>query len=176
MSLLVICTGNAARSVMAGAIINDRRPELPVETAGTLTVDGQPISWRTREALRQIGLAAPHHRSKQIEAPHVDRARLVIALAPEHVEWMRRNHPDAAHRTATLKRLVRHLDSEGPLSARLDALRLADVDLEPWEEVVDPGGGEVEDFIRCAFEVVDLVDHVIDRLVDDEIEPLVDQT
>jgi len=167
MSLLVICTGNAARSVMAGAIINDRRPDLPVETAGTLTVDGQPISWRTREALRQIGLAAPSHRSQQIEPPHVERAQLIIALAPEHVEWIRRTHPAAAHRTATLKRLVRHLDADGPLTARLDSLCLADVELEPWEEVVDPGGGEVEDFIRCAFEVVDLVDGVIDRLVDE---------
>ena len=41
---------------MAGAIINDRRPDLDVVTAGTLTVDGQPISFRTREALKQIGL------------------------------------------------------------------------------------------------------------------------
>lgn len=165
MSLLVICTGNAARSVMAGAIINDRQPNLTVETAGTLTVDGQPISWRTREALRQIGLAASHHRSKQIEMPHVERAALIIALAPEHVEWMRRNHPAAAHRTATLKRLVRHLDSDGPLSQRVESLQLADVKLEPWEEVIDPGGGEVEDFIRCAFEVVELVDDLLDRLL-----------
>lgn len=150
---------------MAGAIINDRQPGVTVETAGTLTVDGQPISWRTREALRQIGLAAPHHRSKQIEPPHVDRAALVIALAPEHVEWMRRNHPAAAHRTATLKRLVRHLDSDGPLSQRVESLHLADVQLEPWEEVIDPGGGEVEEFIRCAFEIVELVDDLLDRLI-----------
>ena len=30
--------------------------------------------------------------------------------------------------------------------------------LAPWEEVVDPGGGEVEAFIACAQEVVALVD------------------
>ena len=57
---------------MAGAIINDRRPDLDVVTAGTLTVDGQPISFRTREALKQIGLQAQGHRSKQIDQHHVD--------------------------------------------------------------------------------------------------------
>lgn len=164
MSILVICTGNAARSVMAGAVLEDRRPHLDVETAGTFTVDGQPISWRTREALRRIGLAAPHHRSKQIAVEHVDRADLIIALAPEHVEWMRRTHPVAAGRTATLKRLARHLGTDGPLSERLTAMALAEVDLQPWEEVVDPGGKEVEDFITCAIEVAELVDGLLDRL------------
>lgn len=149
---------------MAGAVLEDRRPLLGVETAGTFTVDGQPISWRTREALRRLGLAAPQHRSKQIGIEHVERADLVIALAPEHVEWMRRTHPQAADRTATLKRLVRHLGTEGALGERLATLSLADVDLQPWEEVVDPGGKEVEDFIACAVEVAELVDQLIDRL------------
>ncbi|MDA2965900.1 MAG: hypothetical protein O3B91_00075 [Actinomycetota bacterium] len=163
-SLLVICTGNAARSVMAGAIINDRRPDLDVVTAGTLTVDGQPISFRTREALKQIGLQAQGHRSKQIEQHHVDAADLIIALAPEHVEWIRRNFPHVAHRTSTLKRLSRHLEHDGPFVERVTALNLAAIELEPWEEVVDPGGGEVEDFIQCAFEVVQLMDDVMPRL------------
>lgn len=163
-SLLVICTGNAARSVMAGAFIQSRRPDLDVITAGTLTVDGQPISWRTREALSRVGLSAPRHRSQQIERHHVESAGLVIALAPEHVEWMRREHPDAAWRTATLKRLARDLAPGGPMSDRLRRLELDSVTLEPWEEVVDPGGGEVEAFIECAVEVVDVLEQLIDRL------------
>ena len=163
-SLLVICTGNAARSVKPGAIINDRRPDLDVVTAGTLTVDGQPISFRTREALKQIGLQAQGHRSKQIEQHHVDAADLIIALAPEHVEWIRRNFPLVADRTSTLKRLTRHLEHDGPFAERIAALNLASIELEPWEEVVDPGGGEVEDFINCAFEVVQLMDDVMPRL------------
>lgn len=165
-SILVICTGNAARSVMAGAWLRDRRPDLDIETAGTLTLDGQPISWRTREALAQIGLAARDHRSQQIRAHHVERADLVLALAPEHVEWMRRTHPEAARRTATLKRLERDLGPRGPLGTRLHAMALERVVLEPWEEVVDPGGGEVEDFITCASEVAGLLDRLVDRLGD----------
>ena len=130
---------------MAGAIINDRRPDLDVVTAGTLTVDGQPISFRTREALKHIGLEAQRHRSQQIEHHHVQSADLIIALAPEHVEWIRRNFPEVAHRTATLKRLSRDLSHEGHLAQRLEDLNLSNIALEPWEEVVDPGGGEVQE-------------------------------
>lgn len=163
-SVLVICTGNAARSVMAGAFLAARRPDLDVRTAGTLTVNDQPISWRTREALSRVGLAAPHHRSRQIERHHLDNAALVIAMAPEHVEWIRREHPDAAWRTATLKRLERDLPAGGPMGDRLRNLDLHTVELGTWEEVVDPGGGEVDDFISCAFEVVDVLERLIDRL------------
>ena len=149
---------------MAGAAILDREPRLTVVTAGTFSVDGQPISWRTREALSRVGLEARHHRSKQITREHVESADLVIGLAPEHVQWIRREHPDAASRTVTLRRLVRDLGTHGPLGERLTELSLHRVELEPWEEVVDPGGGEVEDFISCVYDVVDLVDRVVDRL------------
>jgi hypothetical protein len=35
---------------------------------------------------------------------------------------------------------------------------------EPWEEVVDPGGGETEVFVTCAREIDDLVAELAPRL------------
>lgn len=150
---------------MAGVALEQRRPELHVRTAGTLTVDGLPISWRTRAALDDVGLPWPRHASKQAERAHVERADLVIALAPEHVHWVRRRHPEVAHRTATLIRLVETL---GPppaaLGDRLDMLALADVELEPWEEVVDPGGGEVQQYVQSARQIAVLVERLAELL------------
>lgn len=162
MTVLILCTGNAARSVMAGAALAARLPGVVVETAGTLTVDGLPMSWRTRSALQAVGLAAPsRHRSRQASAADLDRAELVVGLAPEHVSWVRRTHPPAAPRTGTLTRLARDLPATGaPLEDRVAALALAEQALEPWEEVVDPGGGDAEDFTACARHVADLADRL----------------
>lgn len=163
--IVFLCTGNAARSVMAGAALSSHLPDWHVTTAGTLVVEGQPMSWRTRAALEGVGLEAPAHRSRQASVADLEHAALVIALAPEHVHWVRRTHPKAAARTATLRRLARDLPVDtAPLPERVARLGLAEVELGPWEEVVDPGGGDASVFAACAAEVRDLVARLAPRL------------
>jgi hypothetical protein len=78
---------------------------------------------------------------------------------------MRRTHPRSAAHTATLKRLARDLPpGPSPLSDRLAPLHLDQVPLEPWEDVVDPAGGDLDIFVACAREIADLLHEIIPRL------------
>ena len=151
---------------MAGALLEEHVPGAVIVTSGTHVIEGMPMSWRTRDAITGLGLEVPLHRSRQATVEELDRADLVIALAGEHVGWMRRVHPRAAARTGTLKRLARDLPSgPEPLGERVAALGLATVILESWEDVIDPAGGDVDIFHETAREIQTLVHSLAPRLM-----------
>ena len=143
--LVTLCTGNAARSVMAGAMLQRRatarRHRRDPRDRGPTDEPGAPGP-RSRRWDRN----ADGHRSHQVTEADIDGSVLILAMAAEHVAYIRRKHPDAARRTASIKRLVRDLPpGPAPLADRLAALRLDEVELGTWEDVEDPAGGEDAD-------------------------------
>jgi protein-tyrosine-phosphatase len=161
--LLVLCTGNAARSVMAGFMLEHLRNGKPGEplhvvTAGTHTIDGQPMGVRTRTALSRIpelaGSDYRRHRSRQVHGADLVHAELVVVMEADHVRFVRRRFPDAAHKTATIRRLCADLTPPPPsLTDRVSALGLADVEVSDDEDVMDPAGHEADVYAACVDEL-----------------------
>ena len=168
----MVCTGNAARSPMAAAMLRDLDTDgrINVRSAGILALEGHPPGTRTRSALARHGLADHAHRSRQFRSTDAAEADLVVVMEPLHVTWIRRNVPEAAPITGSLRRLARDLApprtgaESGDLRERVRALGLDALEPEPWEEIVDPGAGEQEDFDRCSDELRLLVAELHRRL------------
>jgi protein-tyrosine-phosphatase len=142
---------------------------LEVVSAGTHVVEGQPMSMRTRAALGSIPalaeLSIGGHRSKQLTTGQLEQADLVVAMEADHVRFVRRHHPEAAARCATLRRLCLDLRrGQDPLTARVAALALRELPLDPTEDVADPAGGDVEVYVACAAELWLLTEHLVRRL------------
>ena len=161
--LLVLCTGNAARSVMAGFmldVLRDGRPGAPlhVVTAGTHTIDGQPMGLRTRTALTRLpeldGADFRRHRSRQVHGVDLVHAQLVVVMEADHVRFVRRQFPDASAKTATIRHLCGRLAPAPPsLDERVTALDLAAVELDDGEDVLDPAGHEADVYADCVDEL-----------------------
>lgn len=168
----MVCTGNAARSPMAAAMLRDLDSDgrLDVRSAGILVLEGHPIGTRTRSALARHGLVDHAHRSRQFRGDDAVEADLVVVMEPLHLRWVRRNLPEAAPITGSLRRLARDLApsrggaATGDLAQRVRALGLGTLEPEPWEEIVDPGAGEQDDFDRCSDELRLLVAELRRRL------------
>ena len=168
----MVCTGNAARSPMAAAMLRalDTDGRLDVRSAGILTLEGHPMGARTRSALARHGLVDHAHRSRQLRGDDTADADLVVVMEPLHLRWVRRNLPEASPITGSLHRLARDLSPpQGEADAidlgrRVRALELDTLEPEPWEEIVDPGAGEQDDFDRCSDELRLLVTELHRRL------------
>jgi protein-tyrosine-phosphatase len=171
MRLLVVCTGNAARSVMAASMLErlaaSEGVPLEVATAGTHAVDGQPVGPRTVAALATVagGPQLGRHRSRQLAADDLREADLVVAMEADHVRYVRRHHPEAAARTATLRRLCRELEpGTSPLAERVAALGLGLAPLGDDDDVDDPAGKDEDAYAACAAELWALCRDLVARL------------
>lgn len=164
-TILCVCTGNAARSVMAATMLRHRRSDLIVASGGTLVLEGHPMSMRTRTALARFGLRDSTHRSHQVNRADVAGADVIIVMESDHLQWLARKHPEALDRAVLLPYLAENLPGGAtPLRERVSSLDLVAQNADPRYEVIDPAGGEQPEFDVCAAEI-DLYIAAVARLL-----------
>jgi protein-tyrosine phosphatase len=149
--ILVVCTGNIARSAMGEAMLRARLEERGVEasvrSAGLLPWPGPPPAL-VLEVMRDYGLDLAAHGSQALTRQLVTDADLVLTMTRDHAGGVLARDPDARDRTFLIVELARlGADVGGPApgeplrawAARVAARRPSGPTVgRPDEEVADP--------------------------------------
>lgn len=177
IDVLLLCTANQCRSPMAEALLRHRLEAVGVDavvSSAGLYPGGRPATPHGVATMADRGLDLSGHRSRQIDAPRLLAADLVIGMTREHVREAAVLQPDVLSRAFTLKELVRTAAIAGPRRsgedldgwlARVAAERnrsdLLGVGHDDELDVADPVGLGRADYERTARLLDDLLAQVV---------------
>ena len=117
--LVLLCTGNRARSPIAEAFLRDLLADLPVRvrSLGTLEHVGAPALREARNAAFRVGLDISAHRSRTLSGEDLSHADLVIGFERSHLAAAVVDGHAAPERVFTLPELVELIDATQPSRA-----------------------------------------------------------
>lgn len=101
--VLVICTGNICRSPIAAYLIqkmigSPKESGVHVSSAGTYASDMLPATQMMCEIGAEWGLDLSTHGSRRITAGMADDVDLILAMTPEHADYISQISPDNSHK------------------------------------------------------------------------------
>lgn len=147
--ILFVCTGNTCRSPMAAALFNHMAAlepsgfEFTAVSAGLAVPYSAPASENTILAMNEYpGSDLSEHRSRNVSHSDIKEAFLVLAMEPWHQHELLSRFPDMHQKIFTLKEY-----SYGVTGG-----------------IRDPYGGSLEEYTRCAQEIAQAVERLIEKL------------
>ena len=108
-SILMVCTGNSCRSVMAEGLFKKYlkeagKEDIEVTSAGVMTVDGFPPTDKTIDVMKSEGVDVSGYRSKRLTADLIGRSDLILAMEDTHKYFVIRLNPMVEDKVHILKK------------------------------------------------------------------------
>lgn len=97
--ILVVCTGNICRSPVAQAMLQQRLPNLTVESAGLGALVGQGVDGPAARLAEADGLDVETHRARQLDADLLAQADLVLVMTDGQRQALVKRWPEARGKT-----------------------------------------------------------------------------
>jgi protein-tyrosine-phosphatase len=146
--ILFICTANICRSPVAEALLNDRLKkngydDWTVGSAGTWALSRGPAAQNSQIVSAQYGLDISDHVSRMVNEAHLKEADLILCMEEGHVEALKVEFPDQAHKIYPLTAMI------GPIY-----------------NVNDPFGGPLVDYQIMIAELARIIDGGFDRIIE----------
>jgi len=151
-NIVFLFTGNICRSPMAEGILKKRVADFPIKvsSAGTHVYEGLPASEHGINVARDAGIDISEHRSRSLNSRILENADLVLAMAPEHIDFIQWFFPAFSGKV--------HLLREFGLKSN-----------ELTESAVeDPVGGDEQWYKKCFCVLEEEIDRIMPLLVDME--------
>lgn len=119
-SILAVCHGNICRSPVVERVLGQRLDASAVVTsAGTHAVVGRPIDMTMAKLLRDQGFPTEGFHARQLTAPMIDGASLIITMTVDQRTEVVSTSASAARRTFTLLELAQLMRIAPPVPPTL---------------------------------------------------------
>lgn len=139
-TILLVCTGNSCRSVMAGGLLQKMlkgKGDYKIMTAGTIAIKGMQPTAETIQVMSEQSIDVSHHQSSPLNDELIDEADIILVMEQAHKENILRRRPAAKDKVHLLNEFGRIKKEH----------KLVDPD------VPDPVGRSLE-FYRRVFEII----------------------